>query len=499
MPQFFENPSDYKKITEIAYLNADSNHIRYRMIMRYFFVQHERMRDFIYPEDILTFMETQHVKDYTIERLTQDLKQLVTWKNISESYEVKNPRTIEEFNRRNSRYQILPISVEIERMMLTLERQGDTFKGSLDVRLFEKFYRILADFIESELDNQQLLDAWEEVVLRFKVVRETTADYMAYLSSDDAEFGTQKLKLLEFKEKFIRYLRDFILGSHQMAAKIRQLLEEKENIQQRIVRLSSVPDFIPRFETDILTPEQKLKEAQEIFQSIHDWFIDHPQHLAEYTLLNQRTDEMIRKITRAIRDIGEERSRRSSRKKDYLHMAKWFHHCEDIGKAHQLSATVFGVEHPRHYWTGEVATSDIYGDIWQQEPSVYYLKGRIREYRESTKNASFTLKRAEKDKLMREYESQQRKLLALLDTFIIDGQIQPGKHALIPKEIRRIFLKWFAQGILSNEGVFTNEFGHRLKLARLKETAVLESDDGVLEIENFKFSLLAQGEINEKQ
>ncbi|WP_195475712.1 TIGR02677 family protein [Enterococcus mundtii] len=497
MPQFFEQPSDYKKITEVAYLNADMNHLRYRLIMRYFFVQHERMRDFIYPEDILSFIQSEYLPAYTSDQLTQDLKQLVTWQNISESYEVKNPRTIAEFNRRNSRYQILPISVEVERMMRVLERQGDSFKGSLDVRLFEKLYRSLQDFIMLNKTDQQLLDSWEEVVRRFKLVRETTADYMAYLSSEDAIFSSQKIKLLEFKEKFIRYLRDFILGSHQMAAKISDLLIQEETIQKCLLQLSYVPEFVPRFEVDVQQPEEKLVETEEIFQSIKNWFIDQPQHLSEYSLLNQRTDEMIRKITRAIRDIGEERSQRSSRKKDYLHMAKWFYQCEDIAEAHCLSARVFGVESARYYWVEEITTSDIYGDIWQQEPSVYYLRVRVREYREATKNKSFTLNQAEKEKLMREYQSQQEKVLHLLKTFIHQGEIHPSTHEFIPKEIRRLFLKWFAQGVLSNEGVFSTEFGQRMKLLRIGGIVELRSDDGILEMEDFKFSIITRGEVNE--
>ncbi|MGH1789582.1 TIGR02677 family protein [Enterococcus faecalis] len=494
MSHFLNHSFDYKKITEVAYLNADTNHIRYRMIMRYFFVQHERMRDFIYPEDIFAFMEEQPIEGYTMEQLTQDLKRLVAWQNISESYEVKNPRTIEEFNRRNFRYQIMPISVEIERMMIGLERKGDTFKGSLDVRLFEKLYRTLREFLETKLTEQELLDVWEEVVSRFKAVREATADYIAYLSSGEADFGAQRVKLLEFKEKFIHYLRDFILGSHQMAAKISDLLSKEEVIQSRLKQLSLVEEFIPRFEADIQTSEQKLIEVQAIFQSIHNWFIDQPQHLSEYRLLNQRTDEMIRKITRAIRDIGEERSRRSSRKKDYLHLAKWFHQAESLEEAHKLSATVFGVEHAQHYWTEEVVTSDIYGEVWQQNPSVYYLKGRIREYRESTKNASFSLQKEEQEALMKEYEKQQEKMLQQLRLFIVDGEIHPSKQQRMPQEIRRVFLKWYAQGVLSNQGIFTNEFGQRLQLEQLKGLVVLESDDGLLEIEDFKFVLLSEGE-----
>ncbi|RHK04834.1 DUF2397 family protein [Enterococcus casseliflavus] len=105
----------------------------------------------------------------------------------------------------------------------------------------------------------------------------------------------------------------------------------------------------------------------------------------------------------------------------------------------------------------------MYSDIWQLEPSVYYLKGRVREYKESTKSTSFTMKQSEKDALTQEYQAQQEKMRTLLKTYLIDGEIQPSKHSLIPQEIRRTFLKWFAQGILSNGGVFTNEFGERLE------------------------------------
>src|SRR5699024_7598289 len=68
-----------RKVAEAAYLTAD-NHSRYRMILRYFFIQHERMRDFIFPEEVYQYIkEKEGFETYEEDSLHQDLNQLVTW------------------------------------------------------------------------------------------------------------------------------------------------------------------------------------------------------------------------------------------------------------------------------------------------------------------------------------------------------------------------------------------------------------------------------------
>ena len=54
-----------RKVKEASYLTAD-NHLRYRMILRYFFIQHERMRDFIFPEEIYQYLKEQ--EDFETDR-----------------------------------------------------------------------------------------------------------------------------------------------------------------------------------------------------------------------------------------------------------------------------------------------------------------------------------------------------------------------------------------------------------------------------------------------
>ena len=49
--------STMKKIIEVSYLSADSA-AHYRTILRFLYHQHDRMRDFIAPEELLEYMRS---------------------------------------------------------------------------------------------------------------------------------------------------------------------------------------------------------------------------------------------------------------------------------------------------------------------------------------------------------------------------------------------------------------------------------------------------------
>ena len=60
------------KVKEATYLTAD-NHARYRTIIRYFYIQHERMREFIFPEEVMTHVKSQNgFSDYDEDNLHID-------------------------------------------------------------------------------------------------------------------------------------------------------------------------------------------------------------------------------------------------------------------------------------------------------------------------------------------------------------------------------------------------------------------------------------------
>lgn len=88
-----------KPIPEANYLVA-VNAWRYRAILRYFYLQHEKLRYYLFPEEIFEHLTSKHYfTDYTEEQLEQDLNQLVEWKNLIPRQDAGKVTTIQEFKK----------------------------------------------------------------------------------------------------------------------------------------------------------------------------------------------------------------------------------------------------------------------------------------------------------------------------------------------------------------------------------------------------------------
>ena len=104
-------------ISELRYINAD-NVTRYRAIMRYLYLQYERLSYWLSPEQIYAgVMEWNVLKNYTQEQCQLDLDQLVAWKNLTYRHDGTRARTVEEYLRKKYQYLITPYSIELERFL----------------------------------------------------------------------------------------------------------------------------------------------------------------------------------------------------------------------------------------------------------------------------------------------------------------------------------------------------------------------------------------------
>ena len=110
-----------RKITESKYLNQE-NSFRYRNILRIAFYKYEKMKYWLDQNEIYEeIKKLEDFENYTIENLKQDLDMLVEFKNFTAMQDTKKTRTIEEFKNRKFKYQITPITIELERTLIKLE------------------------------------------------------------------------------------------------------------------------------------------------------------------------------------------------------------------------------------------------------------------------------------------------------------------------------------------------------------------------------------------
>lgn len=95
-----------RPLTEAKYLNAD-NVSRYRCIMRIFFEHYEKLKYWLYQEEVYEEMiQDPFFADYRMEQCQQDLMMLTEWKNLNTIQDTKKVASIEEFKNKKYRYQL---------------------------------------------------------------------------------------------------------------------------------------------------------------------------------------------------------------------------------------------------------------------------------------------------------------------------------------------------------------------------------------------------------
>lgn len=169
-----------KPLTEIKYLNAD-NVSRYRCIMRIFFENYEKLKYWLYQEDIYEEMiKDPYFAEYKPEQCQQDLAMLVEWKNLNTIQDTRKVASIEAFKNKKYRYQMSEYSVEIERLVLRLENlfiEG----ASLEPTLLERIRREIERFPEmSELDEDEVYTWWTDLNHDFVRLNQNYQDYMVF-------------------------------------------------------------------------------------------------------------------------------------------------------------------------------------------------------------------------------------------------------------------------------------------------------------------------------
>lgn len=491
-----------KKVVEASYLTADSA-AQYRTILRYFYHQHERMRDFIAPDEILEYMRYFPVfSDYEEDQLHQQLAQLVKWNNLIARQDMTNAKTVEEYKKKRFRYQSTPYTIEIERMLVVLEKKvSDTFQGSLERSQFDRLLQALTTLqkeTEADLEKhaEEYMRMWEDVFRYFQTIRTSTADYIAYINSEQTDQRMQTEAFLVYKNQFTTYLREFIVSlqktSLQIGERLRELTPEK--LSPFFQKLIGHRQSIPRLEDVSSSAEEWETEYREYWDSLRQWFLGSNTQQSELEVLQWQTNEMIRRMTRYVQRIGERQQHFRSRKNDYLHLAKWFTHCSSMDEAHKLSSVVFGAMTIQHLQLEEGTTDNLHSDTWEEDPTVITLKPRTNRYREKTKPGSMTSNQEKKMRQREQYLEDRRQERALIDQYMTEGVIQLSRLTKVEPFIRKVLLGWIGKSMASRDRKVKTDYGLVVKVTLDKENSILlESDDGTLKMPDARFEFVEQG------
>ena len=475
-----------KPLTEAKYLNAD-NVSRYRCIMRIFFEHYEKLKYWLYQEEVYEEMiKDPFFADYRPEQCQQDLTMLTEWKNLNTIQDTKKVASIEEFKNKKYRYQMTEYSVEIERLVLRLENlfiEG----ASLEPTLLERIRRGIERFPEMvERDKNEVYTWWTDLNNDFVRLNQNYQDYLRDFYSGKTDRLMKSVEFIVHKDRFIQYLTEFVQELQHHATRIEKILKRQNDVIE-----GQLLDKVIQSELDIphAALEREGRSEPGIrenvigkWESLKNWFVDSAERECECRKVLKITNDIIRNIIQNAALIVQIQNWGISRKDDYRKFLELFLSCGDLEEAHRLSAHAFGIQQIEHYMANETRDSDgISQSVYEEEPMGYLLKPHVKTYREKKNRQGFTDKSIEKYIQKTAYLTKVQKEKELVLYYIRNHYLDFGAiDEVVSETVKNIFLQWIAQAGSNSEKKGRTEYGQEYILKRKEGTCVLHCEDGDL-------------------
>ena len=486
-----------KQITETSYLTTE-NTKRYRPILRYFYEQYEKINYMLYKEDVWNYLKDKpNFENYTIETCENDLTALVNWGNLSALQDTNNVSTVEEFKHRKFRYQLTEYAVEIERLVVKLENlhiEGASLEPKLIERIKEEIKAIEKTSLKDEND---VISLWENINNDFKRLNQDYQDYIKTFYNVKLEEVAKSKQFIIYKNDLVRYLREFIKLLQDNSYSIEEILKTmnkttEENFLEKVYLGQKKRVRIDKLDEEINEEEMKTRNKEK-WENLKKWFIGSNIRASEVEKINEKTTEIIRKITRIANQIAEAKGNVSNKKAEYKKICELFSKTQDIEEAHKLSSVVFGMFNTRHIKGNFVRDTDsINSSLIEEKSNEYEVKPRIREYREKQSKTAIIDKTKEKQEQIERYFKQIEEERKELQKYIQNGKIEIKKLPTIKSSFRKTLLKWISKASQMANKEIVIEDGRKIKLIYPKnnERCVLNCEDGKMDMPAFELEFI---------
>ena len=476
----------FEPINETSYLSVP-NAPTYRKIMRCFYREYEKMHFQLYKEDIFMLLkQDEKFADYTMEQLLADLESLVKWKNLTPIQDPGRVYTIADYKNKQYRYTMSEYAVEIERLTVRLENIF-VESGNLSTNFFVRLEKSLQRAQEiKNRSNKGINEWWGMIQEDFKRLNQSYQDYLRDFYSGKTEQLMKSVEFVLHKDKFIKYLNEFVQELQRHSKRIEQILSS--NI---LVIESDIIEKVIQSELDIPHALLQLNGNAEPgirenvvgkWNSLKNWFIDSSENECECKKVLKITNDVIRKIIQNAALIVQLQNGGISRKDDYRKFLELFLKCEDLEEAHKLSAHVFGAQKIQHFKILKPRDANGINDsIYNEEAANFLLKPHTRSYREKKDKRGFSDKSIEKQIQREQYLQKIKRQKDIVMYYIKDNKITFSEiEEVISEETRIIFLQWITRANMNSMKIGRTEYGQEYHLTKSKEKCVLKCEDGDL-------------------
>lgn len=473
-------------IHETSYLSAPDASI-YRKIMRYFYREYEKMHFQLYKEDIYALLQSdEEFIHYTINQLEADLDALVKWKNLTPIQDPGKVYTIADYKNKQYRYTMSEYAVEIERLTIRLENIYME-SGNLSTNFFVRLEKSLeeVEYIQNA-SLKEINEWWNMLQEDFKRLNQNYQDYLRDFYSGKSEHLMKSVEFVMHKDKFIKYLTDFVQELQHHSKRMEQILMrqmpiiENQILEKVIQSELEIPHTFLEINKDT---EQTIREnVIGKWNSLKRWFIDLEGKECESRKVLKITNDIIRSIIQNAALLVQLQNWGISRKDDYQKFLEMFLQCKNMEEAHRLSAHVFGVQRMQHLKTNSPKELDgVNHSVYVEKPAEFYIKPHAATYREKKDKRGFVDKSLEKMMQRQAYLQSINSQKEMVMRYVKDNKIVFSEiEGIISESTRNTFLQWIAMANMNSQRIGQTEYGQEYQLIQKKGNCVLRCEDGDL-------------------
>lgn len=471
-----------KSIIETKYL-ATENTYRYRPIMRFFYHKYEQGTNWLYKEEIFEELK-EAINDYSLDDLERDLNFLVENESLTTIQDVKNIQTLEDFKNKKFRYQMTDNAIVIERMSIELE-ELEVKVASLSPRRFEVLRSLLSELKDIDIKTlEEFSDLWNRMINEFKDLNQNYQDFLKKFQEAKTEELLESTAFLEYKNKMISYLQDFIKGYLTNGAKIKAIILNLENdIEDKIIiKLENYQRETPK-----IFPEFNYEKFNELnrgrWHSIYLWFVG-KDGISEGDHLLEITNSIITQITKCASSLVELHGSMIARKEEYKHICKLFDGKSNIKECHKLSSVIFGVSSVRHYKGSSNINTDSIIASYDVPPITLEVEPHEKKNRVEKTRVIIESKQEKKKEILEQRRMKEQKEKELLLRFVNQKNVKLTGEISLSKEERSYILNLISRyrnGIRKE-----NLFGLSYDIVSRDGRCQIISEDGVFTMDSIE-------------
>ena len=290
----------------------------------------------------------------SIAQVKERLEQLSRWGNLSQDFDTGRATSLESYERTAYVYDLTPGGEAAFEALATLDEALRRVGGlqAVALRQIEEMLGQLVTALRATTqDADRVFALCEDLHARFKGLTANASLFMQKVNRLLAAPVLNPRDFALFKADTITYLNDFIADLDILAVRIRQRLDDLDQVDPAAVTAAlaaaeGVSGQIPLDgDADALT---WARQAQMHLTGLEEWFRADAGARAGAAALHEKTRAAVLGIARAAERIRESSTSPSSRSADLLALAVRFEEAGGDEEAHRLWHAAFGLAPARH-------------------------------------------------------------------------------------------------------------------------------------------------------